>query len=207
MVDPGTELSSIDFASMIGGPLTAVVNAQAQAALSSVNFIKAVGFKKSDKPGATETDIEPVYVDFTYTKMITPYIPPPADHPEQKGTDPRYGTFDLRVPILTMLPIPFIRIEETTIDFNAKINSMEYSKTTSELGISSSLEAKAGWLTASAKLNVSVSYKRNTESGSNVERTYSMVIHVRAVQDEMPAGLERLLTMLEGSMQDKPHSS
>ncbi len=31
---------------MLGGPLVAVVNAQAQAAISSVNFIKQVGFKK-----------------------------------------------------------------------------------------------------------------------------------------------------------------
>jgi hypothetical protein len=33
-------LSSIDFESMIGGPLVAVINAQAQAAMSTVNFIK-----------------------------------------------------------------------------------------------------------------------------------------------------------------------
>ena len=45
MPSPGQELSSIDFESMIGGPLVAVINAQAQAAMSTVNFIKEVGFK------------------------------------------------------------------------------------------------------------------------------------------------------------------
>ena len=42
----GDELSSIDFQSMIGGPLDAVVRAQAQSAQTSVDFIKAVGLTK-----------------------------------------------------------------------------------------------------------------------------------------------------------------
>jgi hypothetical protein len=42
MPNPGRELSSIDFASMLGRPLVAMINAQAQAAISTVNFIKEV---------------------------------------------------------------------------------------------------------------------------------------------------------------------
>lgn len=55
--DPAKELSSIDFQAMLGGPLMAVVNAQAQAAMSSVNFIKAVGFKpgNADDPTKAQT--------------------------------------------------------------------------------------------------------------------------------------------------------
>ena len=51
MPNPGQELSSIDFASMLGGPLVAVIDAQAQAAMSTVNFIKEVGFKKVGRAG------------------------------------------------------------------------------------------------------------------------------------------------------------
>jgi len=76
MVNPGQELSSIDFASMLGGPLMAVVDAQAKAAMSSVNFIKAVGFKAgtSKDPEATDTG-EPIYVSFKYPKEVAPYQP------------------------------------------------------------------------------------------------------------------------------------
>ena len=45
-VNPGQELSSINFSNMIGSPLRAVIEAQAESALSTVNFIKAVGFKQ-----------------------------------------------------------------------------------------------------------------------------------------------------------------
>ncbi|HXA16151.1 MAG TPA: DUF2589 domain-containing protein [Thermoanaerobaculia bacterium] len=61
--NPGQELSSINFSNMIGSPLRAVIEAQAEAALSTVNFIKAVGFKQgtSTDPEAGDTG-DPIYV-------------------------------------------------------------------------------------------------------------------------------------------------
>lgn len=226
MPSPGQELASIDFATMLGGPLRAVVNAQAQAAISTVNFIKEVGFKKpaaEEVAGGDTSTMEPIYVTFKYPKELSPYVPAvaaiPADPGDPAAVPPRppragvpavaavpavFETQQLQVPILTMLPIPFIRIDLTTIDFNAKINSVEYQKTDTNLKIDAALEAKAGWLWGSAKLNVSTSFQRTTQQGTNVERTYSMAVHIRAVQDEMPAGMERLLGILEDAITSKP---
>lgn len=215
MPTPGQELSSIDFESMIGGPLVAVINAQAQAAMSSVNFIKEVGFKKlkgDQTPDAAETD-EPIYVKFKYPKELSPYQPAVEEvrdednnvvTPAQPAKPAIYETQVLEVPILTMLPIPFIRIDDTSIDFNAKINSITYRKTDTSFKIDSSLEAKAGWLFGSAKLKVSTSYQRNTQQGNTVNRTYSLKVHVKAVQDEMPAGMEKLLGILEDAITSTP---
>jgi hypothetical protein len=214
MPNPGQELSSIDFESMIGGPLVAVINAQAQAAMSTVNFIKEVGFKKPKKEeeaGGDTTTEEPIYVTFKYPKEIAPYQPAVEADPEAvppikaKDAVPAvYETQELRVPILTILPIPFIRIDSTTIDFNAKINSVEYRKTNTALKVDASLEAKAGWLWGSAKLKVSTSYQRTSQQGNTVNRTYSLAINVKAVQDEMPAGMEKMLGILEGVIVSTP---
>lgn len=216
MPTPGQELSSIDFESMIGGPLVAVINAQAQAAMSTVNFIKEVGFKKptaeEDAGGDTSTE-EPIYVTFKYPKELSPYQPAvPADPgppavPAQPAVPAVYETQELQVPILTILPIPFIRIDSTTIDFNAKINSVEYRKTDTRLKVDASLEAKAGWLFGSAKLKVSTSFQRTTQQGNSVNRTYSLAVQVKAVQDEMPAGMEKMLSILEGAITSKPASA
>jgi hypothetical protein len=217
MPTPGQELSSIDFESMIGGPLVAVINAQAQAAMSTVNFIKEVGFKKpsaeEDAGGDTTTE-EPIYVTFKYPKELSPYQPAIAADPTATPPIPAspavpavYETQELQVPILTILPIPFIRIDLTTIDFNAKINSVEYRKTNTNLKVSASLEAKAGWLWGSAKLKVSTSFQRTTQQGNTVNRTYSLAIHVKAVQDEMPAGMEKMLSILEGAITSKPSAA
>jgi hypothetical protein len=108
------------------------------------------------------------------------------------------------VPILTMLPIPFIKVDLFTLDFNAKITSMETTNTSTDASISGSLEVKQRWPSGSAKLNVTAAYKKTTNTGSSVEKTYSMGIHVKASQDEMPAGMEKLLNILEGAMISKP---
>ena len=282
MPTPGQELSSIDFASMLGGPLIAAVNAQGQAAMSAVNFIKEVGFKKltgEQDPQAAQTS-DPVYVSFRYPKEVAPYQPavtpgvgsinitaggsnyttaPTVSFSGGGGTGAagfatingsgavtgvtitnagsgytstpnitftggegsgatatasltttvpavpaQYQVMQLEVPMLSMVPIPYLRIEDVTIDFNAKINSVEYQKLDESLKVNAALEAKAGWGWGSAKLNVSVAYQKNTQQGTSVDRTYSMGVHIRAVQDEMPGGMERILSILENSIRAQP---
>jgi hypothetical protein len=85
---------------------------------------------------------------------------------------------------------------------------MEYERTDTHLGVKASLEVEAHgggkrW-GGSAKLNVSASYQKSTTQGSNVQRTYSLDIHVKAVQDDLPAGMEKILGILENAMQAQP---
>lgn len=189
----GDELSSLDFESLIGGPLNAVIKAQAQSAVTSVDFIKAVGFDTA----ADGTVTGPTMVSFSYQR--------PVEETQADGTVTMVvKPFTLTVPFLTMLPIPFIRVEETTIDFNAKITAVRESSVTSSHGLDTELKAKAGWGWGSASLKVNYSYKRSTSSSQKVERTYSIAVHVRAVQDELPAGTERLLSILENNIQEVP---
>ena len=179
---------------MIGGPLNAVVKAQAQSAQTSVDFIKSVGF---NPPDAKEDPGKPTMVSFTYDK--------PVETKDDKGVITVTPTkYELTVPILTMLPIPFIRVEECEIDFNAKINSVQESTTTNSSDLSVSLGVKGGWGPVSAELKCSYSNKKSTSATDKTERTYTMAIHVKAVQDELPAGTEKILAILENSIKEVP---
>lgn len=190
----GQELSSINFQSMIGGPLNAVIKAQAQSAQTSVDFIKSVGFNPAD---AKDDPGKPTMVTFKYDK--------PVETKDDKGNITVTPTpFSLTVPILTMLPIPFIRVEEVTIDFNAKINAVQESTTASSSELAASLAVKGGWGPVSAELKCSYSNKKSTSATDKTERTYSLVIHVKAVQDELPAGMEKLLGVLENNIKEVP---
>lgn len=221
MANPGTELASLDFGSLIGGPLTAVITAQSMAAQSTAAFIKDVGFYQEGQENADGVDIggTPIYVDFKYPKEISPYQPaiPAVPAVPATATTPAvpeipavaavsavYQTMQISVPILTMLPIPFIKVDVMKLDFNAKITSMETQSQRSDLSVGVKAEVKQRWPGGSAKLNASVSYKKTSQSGSSVERTYSMAVHVQASQDEMPAGMEKLLGILEGAIISKP---
>ncbi|WP_100076318.1 DUF2589 domain-containing protein [Chryseobacterium camelliae] len=193
------ELNSLDFSVYIGGPLQAAVKAQHDASISQVNFIKEVGFMPAvaaSGSGSTAVAATPAqlrYVDFNYQKSV----PNPAYDPAVSGSKPfNESSVNLKVPFLTMLTIPALRIDEMTIDFNAKLNSVETQNVSSEFSGNASLSAKF-W---KVKFNASASYKKTSSSTSTTERTYTLGVHVKAVNDELPAGLSRILDMLEDSI-------
>ena len=147
--DFAAELGSIDFENLIGGPLNACVTAQANASMSTVNFIKEVGF---DDDGNLRM------VDFSYKKEV----PDPADPSATISED-----VSLKVPFVSVLNIPSLRIETCEVDFNVKLNSVYTKDVSSEFGIDAS--ASGGW--GPVKFKVSASYKRSSSTGVKVERS------------------------------------
>lgn len=183
MADFVSELNSLDFSKYIGGPMQAAVDAQNSAALSQVNFIQEVGINTEKDPTTGVITSQSLrMIDFSYTR---------------KNNEGAEESVTLQVPFLTMLSIPALRISEMTIDFNCKLNSVETHDESEALGISGSLSANV-W---KVKLNVSAAYQQQSSSTEKVERTYSMKIHVRVVNDEMPTGLDRLLDILESMIE------
>ncbi len=172
--DFAAELGSIDFENLIGGPLNACVTAQANASLSTVNFIKEVGF-------TDEGDLR--MVDFSYKKEV-----PDPDNPGSTLKE----DVSLKVPFVSVLNVPSLRIETCNVDFNVKLNSVYTKDVSSEFGIDA--EAKGGW--GPVKFKVSASYKRSSSTGVRVEKEYTMGVKVVATNDQMPGGLEKVLGIL-----------
>ena len=186
------ELNSLDFSVYIGGPLQAAVQAQHAASMSQVSFIKEVGFEKDISGNITDLR----YVDFKYKKK-TPNPAFNSSLPAGPTNEPFVDAeVNISVPFLTMLTIPALRIETLTIDFNAKLTSTETSNVSSEFAAS----AELGINYKIVNFKASASYKRTSTSGTSVEKTYNLGVRVHAVNDEIPAGLDRILTMLEDSI-------
>jgi hypothetical protein len=177
-------LQAIPFGSIIGGPLNACIEAQAQAALTSWKFIDAVGLMTDKKTGEKKT----VNVSFQFM---------------QNGR-----MAQINVPLLTIVPIPYIAIQSVDIAFKANISAS--SSSTSETSSSSALDAELG---AKAKIGygpfgVSADMKANYSSKKDSKSTqeskysveYTMDVAVKAGQDSMPAGLAKVLELLNGAM-------
>ena len=191
----GKELSSLDFGAMIGGPLNAIVKAQAQAALTTVTFIKQVGFKhKKDNSGVDTDEITDVInVDFKYKKQI------PGG-----GTGTQEAT--LSVPILTLLPIPFIQVEEATIRFSAKLLSVTYSELLSNKTAGGTVTAKTGGMFSwygSAQISANYASKSIQRSGAETKDSYGLDVYVKVSQAEMPAGMDKMLSILEALIEEE----
>lgn len=180
-------LNSIPFSSLIGGPLSATVQAQAQAAQTCIEFIEKVGFNTPDPQNPDEKVVKEV--EFIYKKT---------------NQDGALVDFKLSVPILAIVPIPYLRVDEVLIDFQAKLNDMVTSDTATTFAGSAELGASAGWGWGRAHFRASASYKNEKSTKTSSTQDYSMSVKVRAVQAEVPGGMQKILDMLESAIRDQP---
>lgn len=185
------ELGSIPYEAVIGGPLNAAVEANAQASQVATQFISDVGFVTDEVEGTTE----PVMVTFSYEKTV-------VDDEGNESTE----SFDLSVPLLLMLHVPYFEVEEVTIDFNVRLNSVQTFAASSKFNIDSSASGSVGFLFGRAKFSVNTSYQRQTSRGEKVERTYEQKVHVRAGSIEAPEGVKKLLGVLEEVITEEPQA-
>lgn len=118
-----------------------------------------------------------------------------------------YQKMQIDVPILTMMPIPFIKIDHTDIEFNVKINSVSNSRSSEKSNTNVNNETSVGYkgwrFHASTNLKTSISNQKTSTTGEEVKKDYSLNIKVHAVQDDMPAGMSRILDILEDSISTK----
>lgn len=112
----------------------------------------------------------------------------------------------IQVPILTMMPIPFIKIESADIDFNVKINSVSTTTEQSKSDSSGSTSVRNSWFVR-ANLSAAFSNQKSSSNSEEVKKDYSLNIRVHAAQDDMPAGVSRILDMLEDSIKAQPVGS
>lgn len=180
MANLGQELASLDFANLIGGPLNAIVDAQAKSAIATANFVREVGFDKNGDVRNTR---------FRYTRQ---------------NADGNAQEFALDVPFLSMLPIPYVQIEEGEVEFNAKLSSQQETTNTTDLSGSASLDANISFWFVKAKVKASMSYKKTSSETEKVERTYDMRVRVKVKGTDLPTGTERILNMLENSLAESP---
>lgn len=176
-------LSAIPFGQVIGGPLKACIEAQSDAAQSTWKFIREVGL--TEKEDGTR---ELTYVSFTYRR------------------NGREAT--INVPLLTIVPIPYIAIKDIDIAFKANISASSSTSTTQseslavDFGLKTSASVNFLMAKASMEMNVGVSSKKDSkataESKYSVE--YTMDVAVKAGQDDMPAGMAKVLEMLNESI-------
>lgn len=114
----------------------------------------------------------------------------------------------LNVPLLTIVPIPYIAIHDIDINFKANISassssvSEQSSSSALDVGAEASIGAKWGPFHMDAKMKANYSSKKDSkatqESKYSVE--YTMDVAVKAGQDSMPAGLAKVLELLGNTL-------
>ena len=173
--DFGSELSGLDFDNIIGGPLTAVIEAQAQAAETSIGFINDIGLQYD------EGELKPVMATFSYFK----------DSQDVEGNINR-RKHRLQVPVLAIVPIPFMTFDDVWLNF-VNLNSIESRSRDRNTNLKASGRLGFG----PVKIKAAYAKQWTRKDVGQLSRSYGMNVQVHAVQDAMPEGMERVLNILE----------
>lgn len=196
-------LGSIPYGTLIGAPMTAAVEAQALAAQSSVNFIRTVGFKNPDQNDSDDEEStgwgDTRYVEFTYTTRETD-----EDTPREAKVN---------VPLLTIVPIPYLRIDDMTIDFTSKITEEMIHKKDEKTDVKSDSSLNVEYkkflspVKVGFKSSLSVKHSSSSSTTNRYKTEHTININVRAVQDDIPGGMSRVLDLLESGIKEKESDS
>lgn len=177
------QLENLPFRNIIGGPLVAAIEAQAMAAETTVDFIKGIGFEEIDGR------LSAVTLTFSYE--------------DSSGNFRR-----VIVPLLSVIPIPFIVIDTIDIQFKAKISASSSDSLETSSQESSSLTGSIGLFGKRISLTGSYSTKKDSkatqESKYSVE--YTMDVQVHASQAGIPQGMAQILNILQDGISNQASS-
>jgi hypothetical protein len=205
----GAELQALPLEYMLGGPLAATIKAQALAAKTTIDFIETVGLQ----PGAAPTD---PLVARTATFELTQPVPDPAN-PGQVINTPTIVT----VPILSIIPIPTIRVSSFDVSFEFKVRDVQTaeskasitgstgfsSTTTGNLkfggGIAGFLGGASGSLEQKTTVQFDVSATYQSTNRESTDRSATFKMNLLAVQEAYPEGLARVLQILADSVKSQ----
>ena len=88
------------------------------------------------------------------------------------------------------------QVKECTVEFNSKLSSMKATSTESSSTYSETRSKSAGWFSSSS-FTSSFSSQRSDKNSNQESRSFSMSVFVKAVQDDMPTGLRKILEILD----------
>ncbi len=161
---------------LIGGPLTAAADASVLLANATADFIERVGFENSGKART---------VAFSYEKQT----------PNDDGTS-SLDELKVNVPLLAIVPIPNLQIDEVNVLFDMEVKQSECSKSSTDMSASMNASANAWFVKVNISGSVS-SHKENTRTSDNSAKYH---VDVRATNHGIPEGLARVLDMMAANV-------
>lgn len=166
------QFAGLDMQNLIGAPLTAAADASVSLARSTADFINDVGFEADGKVRTAA---------FGYEKRTA----------NEDGTS-NLEEMKVAVPILAIVPIPNLQIDEVNVLFDMEVKQSEKSESSKDLGASLSGSARFGPVKVSVTGSVSA-HSSNTRSSDNSAKYH---VDVRATNHGTPEGLSRVLDMM-----------
>jgi len=168
----GDQFKGLDMQNLIGGPLMAAADASVLLARSTAEFINEVGF---------DSDAKTRNVLFKFQRK----------EPDADGNVSEQE-MAVEVPMLAIVPIPNLQIDEVNIMFDMEVKQSSRSESGYSANASLDASAKIGPFKVAIKGSVAT-HASNTRSSDNSAKYH---VDVRATNHGIPEGLARVLDMM-----------
>ena len=195
----GDQFRGLPMGDLIGGPLMAACDAQVRLANATAQFIQQVGFLPQEAARAAALPDGTIPFDknkFDVRTVAFRFARPAAGAaPGADGVVPT-EVVELDVPLLAIVKVPSLAIDEVDITFDMEVKNSESSKEVDESKGSFAADASVGWGPFSLKVHVEGSVSSHKENTRSTDQTAKYHVEVRATDKGMPEGLARVLDMM-----------
>lgn len=153
---------------IISAPLIAIIKAQRESAIATLQFLLS---QMEEKEEAGKRKKVPVALEFSFTQTV--------QNPDTGQMEAM--PMNMSIPVVTLVPIPYISVEEAELEFKAKI-------------VATKLKEEK-----EVKLALPVLYAVYG-SKANSDLTGEMNVKIKAKRIDVPEGMAKMLTTLSNSI-------
>eukprot|EP00013_Stygamoeba_regulata_P022434 CAMPEP_0177653044 /NCGR_PEP_ID=MMETSP0447-20121125/13498_1 /TAXON_ID=0 /ORGANISM="Stygamoeba regulata, Strain BSH-02190019" /LENGTH=303 /DNA_ID=CAMNT_0019156419 /DNA_START=654 /DNA_END=1565 /DNA_ORIENTATION=+ len=185
-----SEMSNLNFESVIGGPLRSVIKAQEQMCVSSFLFLLKYGFEPDGGSGPMRAQM--------------------VNYPFEKTTETgEVQKYTVSVPLIMMMQVPYLFINTITLHFNVDVDKINKTMNGDTVDFGMKMGVDTSLLGATPDefpvgFEVSASYKLTSQRGTSTARKYTMDINLVAQCDPMSIGVEKVMEILDQAATESP---
>ncbi|MGD1879783.1 MAG: DUF2589 domain-containing protein [Kiloniellaceae bacterium] len=191
---PEPQSGVLSLAQLIGAPIHALVDAEAQSAMATARFIRAVGFTgpqagRAGDAGGGMGDLGALQMA-RFTR-------------KRRNTDGSEEDVEVQIPLLSMLPIPALQIKDAQLDYTVKIVQTE-ALPQRQAEVNRLIAPQDSGPLREPPATLRAAFARESRPGDRRSVDMLVKMKLRIEQADMPGGLAQLLALAtESSRQSK----
>ncbi len=179
-----TSSQVLELQQLIAAPLISTIEADAMSARKYLDFLMKFAFESFDPITGITGPLR--LVTFSYM---------------EQGADGTTHRREVSIPLLTLIPLPLLHIEEADFDFDIKIIDAITEKAEETFSYENGTTEDSGTKNPGMKMRASLATRSSNREGELQQSlTANMKVRVRMRPSDMPAGLSNILHIAANNM-------
>jgi len=174
--------SGLPMEALIAKPFVAAALSQQELSAIYVDSVLKLAYK--DGKGADQTANS---LDLTLQRPVI-----------KDGGEMSTAEVKVNAPLLSLVPLPALTMDEVTVDFNMEVKTSEMSSSETKADVSTKVSYKS-WFGLSAEITGNVTSDSQHKRQSDSSATYT--VHARAIQQPPADGMQKLTALLSNIME------